>query len=65
MYNDLEQTEIKISYLESQIMELNEVVINQEKEITKLSLMLYKLESRIDNLEEENSERENKKPPHY
>ena len=65
MYNDFEQAEIKISYLESQVMELNEVVINQDKEIKKLSLLIYKLENRINNLEEESSERENKKPPHY
>ena len=66
MNEDIERLEIKISYLESMISELNEVVISQGREITHLKIQLESLEKKVEDLIEESGEaRPNRRPPHY
>lgn len=66
MNKDLERLEIKISYLEKINAELNEVVIEQSKEINKLSYKLEEMVKKVNQLIElSGEERVNRKPPHY
>lgn len=66
MNEDIEKLEIKISYLESIAAELNDVVIEQSKEINHLKIQIEKLEKKVEDLIEETSEaRPNRRPPHY
>lgn len=66
MNKDLERLEIKISYLEKINEELNEVVIEQAKEINKLSYKLEEMIKKVNQLIElSGEERVNRKPPHY
>ena len=66
MSEDIERIEIKISYRESAIAELNEVVVSQAKEMRHLSLWVEKLERKVEDLIEESGEaRPNRRPPHY
>ena len=66
MNEELERLEIKISYLESQNAELNDVVIEQGKSITILEKRIELLEKKVEDLIEESGEaRPNRKPPHY
>ncbi len=65
-YDDTERLEIKISYLESQNAELNDVIIEQAKDITYLKIKLEHLERKVQELIEESGEaRPNRRPPHY
>lgn len=64
--DELDALEIKISYLESQNAELNEVIVEQGKDITYLKIKLEHLEKKVQELIEESGEaRPNRKPPHY
>lgn len=64
--DDTERLEIKISYLESQNAELNDVIIEQAKDITYLKIKLEHLERKVQELIEESGEaRPNRRPPHY
>lgn len=67
MDNNIEKVEIKISYLENQVKDLNEVVVNQMKDIDALSIQLLKLEQKVSDLIEEagDGDRPSRKPPHY
>ena len=66
MNEDLERLEIKISYLESQNAELNDVVIDQGKSIASLEKRIEMLEKKVEDLIEESGEaRPNRRPPHY
>ena len=67
MNEELERVEIKVSYLEAQVAELNEVIIEQQKSIDSLTLKLLQAEKKIeDRIEEVGSPtRPNRKPPHY
>lgn len=66
MSDDIEKLEIKISYLENANEELNEVIIEQSKEISHIRLQLESLERKIEDLIEESGEsRPNRRPPHY
>lgn len=63
---ELDRLEIKISYLEEQNTTLNEVVIEQGKEIRLLEAKLDVLEKKVrDLIEESSQERPNRRPPHY
>ena len=53
MDNNIEKVEIKISYLENQVKDLNDVVVNQMKDIEALSIQLLKLEQKVSDLIEE------------
>ncbi|MCI7807477.1 MAG: SlyX family protein [Bullifex sp.] len=67
MNEELERVEIKVSYLEAQVAELNEVIIEQQKSIDSLTLKLLQAEKKIEDLIEEvgSPTRPNRKPPHY
>ena len=67
MNEELERVEIKVSYLEAQVAELNEVIIEQQKSIDSLTLKLLQAEKKIEDLIEEvgSQTRPNRKPPHY
>ncbi|MGD1820299.1 MAG: SlyX family protein [Pleomorphochaeta sp.] len=63
----IEKIEIKISYTEEIVAQLNEIVTNQQKEIGILNNHINKLEKKIVELleEGESSDLPNRKPPHY
>ncbi len=66
MNDDIERLEIKISYLESQNAELNDVIIDQGKSIVLLEKRIEFLEKKVEDLIEESGEaRPNRRPPHY
>ena len=64
MYEDeLERLEIRLSYLEKQNAELNEVVIDQGKTITHLLVQMEEMKKKVKDLTAD--ERANRRPPHY
>lgn len=67
MYEDeLNRLEIRLSYLEKQNAELNEVVIDQGKTITHLLIQVEEMKKKIKDLMEVTAEeRANRRPPHY
>ena len=67
MYEDeLDRLEIRISYLEKQNEELNEVVIEQSKTITHLMVQMEEIKKKVKGLMDITAdERANRKPPHY
>ena len=66
MNEDIERVEIKCAYLEAQVEELNEVVIEQQKSIDNLIMQIAALSSKVEDLIEESGEaRPNRRPPHY
>ena len=66
MNDELDKLEMKICYLEDQNAVLNEVVIEQGKEITRLEVQLLALEKKVSELIEESSpDRPSQRPPHY
>lgn len=67
MKEEIEQLEIKVSYLESGLDELNDVVISQRKEIDALSYTVEKLSEKLKSLIEEvgTPNRPSRRPPHY
>ena len=67
MNEELEQLEIKVSYLEAQVAELNEVVIEQQKNIDAMNIKLLQVTKKLEELIEEvgSPSRPNRKPPHY
>ena len=67
MNEELEQVEIKVSYLEAQVAELNEVVIEQQKNIDAMNIKLVQVTKKLEELIEEvgSPSRPNRKPPHY
>ena len=67
MNEEIEKLEIKISYLEAGIAELNDVVIQQQKTIDSLSYSLEKMQEKLQSLIEEvgTPNRANRRPPHY
>ena len=67
MYEDeLDRLEIRISYLEKQNEELNEVVIAQSKTITHPTVQMEEIKKKVKDLMDITAdERANRKPPHY
>ena len=66
MNEELERLEIKVSYLEAQNAELNEVVISQAKELATLEKKLEIFEKKLEDLiEESGSDRPSRRPPQY
>ena len=66
MEDRIEKLEIKVSYLEMQNAELNEVVIGQEKDIALLNMKIEHLEKKVEELfEEVGPDRPSRRPPHY
>ena len=67
MYEDeLERLEIRLSYLEKQNAELNEVVIDQGKTITHLLVQMEEMKKKVKDLMDVTAdERANRRPTHY
>ncbi len=66
MKDELEKLEIRLSYLEKENAELNEVVLEQDRTIAEMLKRIEKLEMNVQDLIEESGEsRPNRKPPHY
>lgn len=66
MSEETERLEIKISYLEKQNAELNEVVIEQGRAMTLLEMRMKSLEDKVkDLIEESGQDRPSRRPPHY
>ena len=67
MYEDeLERLEIRLSYLEKQNAELNEVVIDQGKTITHLLVQMEEMKKKVKDLMDVTAdERANRRPPNY
>lgn len=66
MNEELDKLEMKICYLEEQNAVLNEVVIEQGKDITRLEVQLIALEKKVKDLIDESSpDRPSRRPPHY
>ena len=64
--NELERLEIRLSYLEKQNAELNEVVIDQGKTITHLLVQMEEMKKKVKDLMDVTAdERANRRPPHY
>ena len=66
MKDELEKLEIRLSYLEKENAELNEVALEQDRTIAEMLKRIEKLEMNVQDLIEESGEsRPNRKPPHY
>ncbi len=66
MQEELDALEIKVSYLELKCDELNDVIITQDRAISKMKAQIEALEKKVIDLEEEaGQDRPNRKPPHY
>ena len=63
--NDLISIEIKITYLEEALATLNELLIDQTKEIQFLKERLKKIENKIEEGKLDNTSLPFEKPPHY
>ena len=64
--DELERLEIRLSYLEKQNAELNEVVIDQGKTITHLLVQMEEMKKKVKDLMDVTAdERANRRPPHY
>ncbi len=63
----IEKVEIKISYTEEIVSQLNEIIIEQQKEIRIMNKQILKLERKIDQVMEDSdaSDIPSRKPPHY
>lgn len=62
----MDALEIKVSYLELKCDELNDVIISQDRAISKMKAQIEALEKKVIDLEEEaGQDRPNRKPPHY
>ena len=66
MQEELDALEIKVSYLELKCDELDDVIISQDRAISKMKARIEALEKKVIDLEEEaGQDRPNRKPPHY
>ena len=66
MSEETDKLEIKISYLEGQLDELNGVIIDQEKSIALMERRTEALEKKVEDLiEVSGPARPQRKPPHY
>lgn len=67
MNEDIDRLEMKVSFLEAEVEEINEVVIEQGRTIDQLNLSLEKLTERVNSLVEEfgTPNRPSRRPPHY
>lgn len=66
MNEETERLEIKISYLEKQNAELNDVVIEQGRAMALLEMRMKSLEDKVkDLIEESGQDRPSRRPPHY
>ncbi len=63
---DVERLEIKISYLEAENEELNEVVVDLNKKVSVLMVQFEEMKKKVkDLIDNAGEERANRRPPHY
>ena len=63
---DVERLEIKISYLEAENEELNEVVVDLNKKVSVLMAQFEEMKKKVkDLIDNAGEERVNRRPPHY
>ena len=63
---DVERLEIKISYLEAENEELNEVVVDLNKKVSVLMAQFEEMKKKVkDLIDNTGEERANRRPPHY
>jgi uncharacterized coiled-coil protein SlyX len=60
----IERLESHLAHLEKQYDELNQVVIDQSRELTRLRVQLQRITSTVDNFELDRIKTTNPKPPH-
>jgi len=67
LVKSVEKLEVKISYTEEIVAQLNEIVVNQQKEIGILNNHINKLEKKVAEIieESESGNLPNRRPPHY
>lgn len=63
---DIERLEIKISYLEAENEELNEVVVDLNKKVSVLMVQFEEMKKKVkDLIDNSGEERASRRPPHY
>lgn len=67
MEEAIEKIEIKLSYAEEMVAQLNEIIIKQQKEMGIMNNHITKLEKKVAQLmeESESADLPNRRPPHY
>lgn len=64
--NRLEELEVKVAYHEDTIQQLNDVIVNQQKEIERLKAWYQEFTTRLDGLTASfQSKLDDEIPPHY
>ena len=61
----LEKVESNLAHLEHQYDQLNQVVLEQTRQLAKLQALQQKVSQTIENIELERIKSTNPKPPHY
>jgi uncharacterized coiled-coil protein SlyX len=61
----LEKMESSLAHLEHQYDQLNQVVLEQSKQLSKLQALQQKVSQTVENIELERIKDTNSKPPHY
>lgn len=69
MEDDIIRLDTRIIYLEDSIQQMNMIMLEQDKKMDKLMVVVNALREKISELEEKKGERglseENERPPHY
>jgi uncharacterized coiled-coil protein SlyX len=66
MNNDaIQKIEAHLAHVERQVEQLNEVVVEQSKEIDRLKLQLRRVSETMETMEVDRIKSTNAKPPHY
>ena len=61
----LEKLESHLAHLEHQYDQLNQVVLEQSRQLTKMHALQQKISQTVENIELERIKSTNPKPPHY
>jgi uncharacterized coiled-coil protein SlyX len=61
----LNAVESSVAHLERQYDELNQMVVKQDKLLTRLSTMMTRMDSTFQGMEIDKIRNNNQKPPHY
>lgn len=61
----VEKVEVKLSYLEETVEQLNEIVVAQQKEMAELHAHVDALKKIAELMRDEGEEIANRRPPHY
>ncbi len=62
---ELDALQIRISYLEDYIKQINEVVLENGRLITRMDIEQTKLKQQLDEVSDQLPGPESRKPPHY